>query len=381
MKLKSRITWILIGILAIFSIMGLDTRTVSSPYQVVALGDSLTTGFEPGVNQPYGFVDRLYEQALFRGRSELVNYGVNGLTSSGLKDLLESTVLEKDEKAKKMKADIEQAQLITITIGGNDFRELPQLVQKMSEEDLSQSIAKGIETYGQNVTAILTMIYQWNPQAQVVIADQYQPVPPMDPTTYEKLNLATEMFASKLHSVVDQFKQEDRNIAVAQVAERFRGKEALLTHILSLDIHPNQPGYEEMAKAFAQAIWGKEGYQQVEPGNPVTMVKNGKSFNPPWPAILIQDRTYVTLREYAEALGAEVEWDDSVKKVLVKDGSNVIEVQAGSDELTVNGQITKLSAPVQLVNDKTYVPLRVLAEGFGLQVEYIEGSRTVFVNQ
>jgi len=111
------------------------------------------------------------------------------------------------------------------------------------------------------------------------------------------------------------------------------------------------------------------------------MVMNGQRFNPPWPAILLQDRTYVTLREYAEALGAEVEWDDSVKKVVVKDRSDVIEVQIGSDELTVNGQITKLSAPVQLVKDKTYVPLRVLAEGFGLQVEYIAPSRTVFVNQ
>jgi len=174
-----------------------------------------------------------------------------------LKDLLASAMLERDEKAKKMKADIEQAQLITITIGGNDFRELPQLVQKMSQEEMLQMIAKGIEDYGQNITAVLNRIYELNPQAQVVIADQYQPVPPLDPTTYKNLNLAAEMFANKLDVVVEEFKKEDRNIAVAQMADRFRGKEAIMTHILDLDIHPNQLGYEEMAKGFAQVIWGK----------------------------------------------------------------------------------------------------------------------------
>lgn len=381
MKMKSRIAATLLFLIAAFSLMGMDMRATTLPYHYVALGDSLTTGFEPGVTQPYGFVDRLYEQSLFRGRASLANYGVNGLTSTGLKDLVESAVGATDEKSKSMIRDIEEAQLITITIGGNDFRELPQLVQKMSKDELREYVSKGVEVYGQQVTTVLNRLYQLNPQVQIVMADQYQPVPPMDPATYESLNMAAEMFTHKLNEVIDPFLEEDKNIGVAEVAKLFRGKEMMLTHILSLDIHPNQLGYEEMAKAFTEVIWADGEYRGVEAGVPVTVVLNGERFQPPWAPLLLKDRTYVTLREYAEAIGADVEWDESAKKVMVKKGDQAIQVVIGSDELAVNGERIKLSAPVLLVNDKTYVPLRVLAEGLQLQVEYSAPSRTVFVNQ
>lgn len=57
-------------------------------YLIVALGDSITAGYEPGMTEqsvPYGFVERLREQGLFHERTSAVNYGILGLTSEGLK--------------------------------------------------------------------------------------------------------------------------------------------------------------------------------------------------------------------------------------------------------------------------------------------------------
>ncbi|MBD2848558.1 hypothetical protein IDH44_25550, partial [Paenibacillus sp. IB182496] len=56
-------------------------------YRIVGIGDSLTAGYEHGFtldSVPYGYVERVYEQALFRGRSSYVNYGLLGLRAGGL---------------------------------------------------------------------------------------------------------------------------------------------------------------------------------------------------------------------------------------------------------------------------------------------------------
>src|SRR5690606_4716111 len=64
-----------------------------SPLRLVVLGDSLAIGYEPGMTAssiPYGYSDRLYEQSLLRGRATMVNYGLGGLSSAGLRTLLQA---------------------------------------------------------------------------------------------------------------------------------------------------------------------------------------------------------------------------------------------------------------------------------------------------
>jgi hypothetical protein len=59
-----------------------------------------------------------------------------------------------------------------------------------------------------------------------------------------------------LTSLIEPFKVQNLDIEVAYVADQFVGKETLYTHIIKRDIHPNQKGYEAMAKVFAESIWG-----------------------------------------------------------------------------------------------------------------------------
>lgn len=132
----------------------------------MSLGDSLSVGYEPGKQRYYGFTHRLFEQALLYGRVEFKNYGINGLTSSGMRTLLESVMADKqvlstniqknfsDGRADtllsqigQVKKDLQQAKLITITIGGNDFISLLSDVQSASEEELSRTIEQRLNTY------------------------------------------------------------------------------------------------------------------------------------------------------------------------------------------------------------------------------------------
>jgi len=74
----------------------IDKNNDDHTYRIVAVGDSLTAGYEYGFTEqsiPYGFVEHVYEQALFHGlRAEYINYGVLGLRTSGLKRWIEAVV-------------------------------------------------------------------------------------------------------------------------------------------------------------------------------------------------------------------------------------------------------------------------------------------------
>ena len=54
-------------------------------------------------NKPYGFVDRLYEQGLFHGRTEVTNLGIGGLKTDGLnhyvKAVLDERAITAEERA------------------------------------------------------------------------------------------------------------------------------------------------------------------------------------------------------------------------------------------------------------------------------------------
>lgn len=113
------------------------------------------------------------------------------------------------------------------------------------------------------------------------------------------------------------------------------------------------------------------------------------------PPILINSRTYVPVRFLAQALGAEVDWDDTHKVVIIKnygidgkDTKNTHYLRLGENKMVVyryyrdtryNEQpekeiITSYYFPDDIypiiVNDRTMLPFRYVAELLGSQVYY-----------
>ncbi|WP_205672417.1 stalk domain-containing protein, partial [Ammoniphilus sp. YIM 78166] len=374
-----------------------DTHTHSNTnasQHLVALGDSLTVGYEPGGAPYYGIIDRLYEQALYRGRAEFHNFGINGLTSGGLRELLQSVSIggEAPRNIRQVgvgatptpeafQQALKTANIITITIGGNDFIRLPLEIQGKTDKLAGEVIDARIQEYEENLESVLQMLYDINPGAAIYVADQYQPYPPVDVQLYRKLGEATERFTQTLDQLVKTRQEKGHNVYPVYVAQPFVGKEISLTHITRLDIHPNQAGYGKMAEAFGMAIWGELYPAPLKAENkPLSILVKGKEVDSPHKPILIEGRTFIPLREYTEALGAEVEWDPQTKSAIVKYQSRVVGFQIGWDQAKVGNVTVPLTGAVRNHHGKTYVPLRAMAEGLGFDVQYVERSKIVFIN-
>lgn len=87
------------------------------------------------------------------------------------------------------------------------------------------------------------------------------------------------------------------------------------------------------------------------------------------------------LREVGEKiLGANVYWDSNTKSATLTLGNNKVVVQIGSSNIYINDRAAALDAPAYIDNSLTYVPLRAIAEGFGLNVGYNNGTITINSN-
>jgi len=97
-------------------------------------------------------------------------------------------------------------------------------------------------------------------------------------------------------------------------------------------------------------------------------------------------RTLVPLRFISQAFGAEVEWDEKLRKVTIKKASTknnpaiLIELWPGNKTAKVNLKSVELdAAPVIIPPGRTMVPLRFISESFGSSVSWDGINRRITI--
>ena len=114
----------------------------------------------------------------------------------------------------------------------------------------------------------------------------------------------------------------------------------------------------------------------------ITITLNGKALpteNIDQPPIIENGRTLVPLRVIFEALGAEVTWEDATQTVGATRGDIKISLQIGSSEMKINDTVKTLDVPAKLLNSRTLVPVRAVAEAFGCKVGWDGVTNTVTI--
>ncbi len=111
----------------------------------------------------------------------------------------------------------------------------------------------------------------------------------------------------------------------------------------------------------------------------VTVYLNGTLLTFDVPAQIIDGRTMVPMRKIFESLGAVVSWDAPTRTATgTKDGT-VVNVSIDSTTLFKNGVPKVLDVPPQLVDGRTLVPARAIAESFDCTVDWIPETRRVLI--
>ena len=221
----------------------------------VAIGDSLTKGVGDSTNQG-GFVPMLAQSLTNETGLEFkaINYGVSGNTSG--------QILSRMQEKKEIRKDLKQAQLLTITVGGNDLRKA--ILEDTSNLNLDR-FEKASKTYEKNLKQIIELARKDNPDLPIYVVGIYNPL---------YLNFPD---LTDLQTLVDQWNQRTEETLSAYkgvyfvpindllykgidgqsgVTESELGKETVTNDALYDEdsFHPNNTGYEIMKEAVLEKI-------------------------------------------------------------------------------------------------------------------------------
>ncbi|MBY9077554.1 CotH kinase family protein [Paenibacillus sp. HN-1] len=112
----------------------------------------------------------------------------------------------------------------------------------------------------------------------------------------------------------------------------------------------------------------------------ITVLINGTevSFKDQLP-VMKNGRVLVPVNAVLTAMGASVSWNSSSKQVTVNQGSTTITLTIGSNKAYVNGTAYTLDVPVQLISNRTMVPVRFVAEILNMSVAWDKATSTVTI--
>lgn len=108
---------------------------------------------------------------------------------------------------------------------------------------------------------------------------------------------------------------------------------------------------------------------------------DGKAMAPKdMPAVIIDGRTMLPMRQIAQELGCEVTWNEAAKQIYVMRGSDIIVFIVDSKAGYENGKEFTMDVPATIVNDRTMLSVRALADALHLNIKWDDPNRTVIIN-
>ncbi|WP_342436633.1 N-acetylmuramoyl-L-alanine amidase [Paenibacillus sp. FSL L8-0436] len=121
------------------------------------------------------------------------------------------------------------------------------------------------------------------------------------------------------------------------------------------------------------------GNSQAASDSTIQLYLDGKVLKTENPPRVVANSTMVPLRVVSEGLGAKVLWNHTDQRVTVEKNKLVLQLYMDKTEAFVNGKAEKLDAALLVAEGTTLVPVRFVSENLGLEVEWNNITRSVFL--
>ena len=220
----------------------------------VAIDDSLTEGVGDQTNQG-GFIPLLSNAISEISDVNVVsqNFGVAGNTST--------QIYKRMTKEKKIQSAIKKADVITITVGGNDVM---KVIRTQLTNLTENSFEKPAQTYQKQLTEIFDFIRDNNPNAQVYVLGIYNPfylnfpditemqdiINHWNQTTQETIAQQKQMYFVPINDLLYQGVNGSKGVTTSDGEVQTITNNALFEED---HFHPNNIGYQIMSDAVAEA--------------------------------------------------------------------------------------------------------------------------------
>ena len=117
------------------------------------------------------------------------------------------------------------------------------------------------------------------------------------------------------------------------------------------------------------------------PNDAIQLIVDNKNITELSEPVIENGRVLVPIKFVSDAIGAEVTWDGDERTVLVKKGDKELLLWIGSRLIQYGDRGYGVSdvAP-KIINDRTYVPLRVVSNALSIGIKWDGDTRSVYVD-
>ncbi len=216
-----------------------SAATQVGEFRVAAIGDSLAKG--TGDDSGSGFVRRsvtlLNDQE--GHKAQLINnLGINGLTTQGL-----LTKLDEPGVAYVLK----KANVIIVSIGGNDLFQGAQAAQTGKEPPTLNGLRKALPDAAKRLQKVLTKVGKINPKAKIIYVGLYNPF-----SDLPEMNIPGNLVVTEWNLAAMAITNQNSNMTLIPTFDLFQ--QNLPVYLSSDHFHPNGQGYQAIAERIAQGF-------------------------------------------------------------------------------------------------------------------------------
>ncbi|KNY27651.1 stalk domain-containing protein [Pseudobacteroides cellulosolvens] len=94
---------------------------------------------------------------------------------------------------------------------------------------------------------------------------------------------------------------------------------------------------------------------------------------------IIGGRTLLPIRAVVEAFDGKIDWNATDKKITISIGSSKIQMWINKKNVIVNNGSKTIDVPPQIIEGRTFVPVRFVSENAGLKVDWEASTKTITI--
>lgn len=258
--------------------------------KLVAVGDSLTHGQGDETNHGgyVGIIKHKIEHHYRQTEVTTVNYGVSGDRSD--------QILARLNQQKRMRRDLRQANVITMTVGGNDLMQQLEANATASPRQVKNGVKSASHVYQGKLRKLFTAVRRQNPHAPIFVMSIYNPFYTYFPnvttisdaisywnqTTQQVMKRYPQMYFVDIDHLMSygQYKTKASRAKLAAAENKankgranqqetirvMNNRDRNLNAYISTDdnFHPNHTGYEHIAQQLFKVMKHHHNWEYVK---------------------------------------------------------------------------------------------------------------------
>ena len=247
MKKHIKLVVFIISLFIIYFTYGLFIKQ-NSKIIYIPLGDSIAEGMTPFHSIDYGYTDYISD---YLNKNDKLSFYTKKYTKSGYtienvkRDINDNKVIEIDNKKYYLKELLRESDLVTITIGANDF------IKGMSIDDIPvklldiKSVKKEVDSIANRFKELLVLIKKYA-KNEIIVTGYFNPLPRLS-LSKDRINEVVKYYNHLIEEICD-----DLDVTYIDIFNVLENNPDVFSN--PLDIHPNKKGYELIAKEIIRKI-------------------------------------------------------------------------------------------------------------------------------